>query len=152
MPVNSGICNYRKKKKELEIQLGLWMFSSFIYFKEVGPKWLCLWFVSYHIFFPSNNLFWPYAYFSCLRFNSKILILGWTLFLLVTVSIFTFDLMLLYASKYQEKHSMHFPDFFLISGASCIKLPRRKFSLKPEPSSMEIANLWQLHVLELLES
>lgn len=74
------------------------------------------------------------------------------MFLLVTAPIFTLDLMLLYASKYQEKHSMHFPAFFLISGASCIKLPRRKFPFKPEPSSMGIANLQQLHMLELLES
>lgn len=40
--------------------------------------------------------------------------------------------------------------FLLISGASCIKLPRRKFPLKPEPSSMGFADLWQLLVVGLL--
>ena len=48
----------------------------FSLFQEVGCKWLCKWFVNCHIFFPSKNLFWVYTYFSCLKLNLNILILG----------------------------------------------------------------------------
>lgn len=57
------------------------------------------------------------------------------------------------AHKYQKKWQGYIeqcspPCFFLTSGASCIKLPRMKVPLKPEPFSMDIAALWQLLILD----